>query len=188
MKVRDVVLGCAILLVGLFLGILWGVDIERFHTNYHKKQVEILLQLLTPETVFVNDKLPVLEDTFGLDRLSAITILSEVYRNAGLFDHDPDMILGLIEQESHFDPRATSSVKAKGLMQVMDWWFKWYNPGANQYDIRENIRMGCFVLWVYRNTSKTYEEALARYYAGANWDVYLDYSEQVLIKYKKWAD
>jgi len=175
--------------VGLIaIGVLIGINISRTAIRYQQRQVEKLLWLLTPATEWVRQRVHVLEDSFGLDRAAAIEILSEVWKSSQYFEHDPDIVLAIIEQESSFKRNALSSTGAMGLMQVMPEWWKRYNPNADFFSIKENIRLGCFVLWTYKNISQNEEEALARYYAGKNWDKFLVYSEEVQNKCVKWIN
>ena len=160
--------------------------IQRADTKYYKRQTEQLLWLLTPATEFVRPRISILEDSFKIDRATAIQILTEVYKASDFFELDPTLVLGLIEQESRFINTAISSAGAQGLTQVMPHWFREYSPYANPFDIKTSIRMGTFILWVYINISKDQEEALARYYAGNHWDSYLVYSKAVLEKQSKW--
>ena len=159
---------------------------QRADTKYYRRQTEQLLWLLTPATEFVRPRIAILEDSFKIDRTTAIQILTEVYKASDFFELDPTLVLGVMEQESRFIPTALSSAGAQGLMQIMPYWFSLYSPYANPYDIKISIRMGCFVLWTYQNISQNQEEALARYYAGNHWDSYFVYSKEVLEKQSKW--
>ena len=44
---------------------------------------------------------------------------SAVKRDAGTHGVDPYLVMGLIRQESAFDPRALSTANARGLMQLL---------------------------------------------------------------------
>jgi len=159
---------------------------QRADTKYYKRQTEQLLWLLTPATEFVRPRISILEDSFNIDRATAIQILTEIYKASDFFELDPTLVLSVVEQESRFISTAISSAGAQGLMQIMPHWFREYSPYANPYNIKTSIRMGCFVLWIYMNISNNQEEALARYYAGNHWTEYTSYSTQVLEKQSKW--
>ena len=87
---------------------------------------------------------------------------------------DPALVAALIRQESSFEPRATSPVGARGMMQVMPWVgkalaraekIKPWSPGL-LYDPSVNIRLGVVHL---RSFTRHYEHtamALAAYNAG----------------------
>jgi soluble lytic murein transglycosylase len=87
---------------------------------------------------------------------------------------DPALVAAVIRQESSFEPRATSPVGARGLMQVMPWVgralakaekIKPWSPGL-LYDPSVNIRLGVVHL---RSFTRHYEHpamALAAYNAG----------------------
>ena len=53
------------------------------------------------------------------DRLA---LLQLVYREAHRAELDPDLVLAVMQVESHFDQYAISRVGAQGLMQIMPFW------------------------------------------------------------------
>ena len=86
---------------------------------------------------------------------------------------DSTLVLGVIRQESAFDPRATSSANARGLMQVLP-----STAGAGSkrsrlaaerqlYSPGYNVRVGCrYLAGLIRAFSGNVEEAVAAYNAG----------------------
>jgi len=97
-----------------------------------------------------------------------------VQRQARANRLDPYLIMGLIRQESAFSPRATSSVNARGLMQVMPTTAsrskrpsRIRSTGKRLYNPTYNVRFGCSYL---RSLLKDFdgkpELALAAYNAG----------------------
>ena len=88
-------------------------------------------------------------------------------------DVDTDLILGLIREESLFDPNAVSHVGAMGLMQIMDYTGKKIKKDLNLkngdtfFDPEINIRMGTYYL---SNLIKKFDNniflALAAYNGG----------------------
>ncbi len=94
---------------------------------------------------------------------------------------DPYLVMGLIRQESAFDPNATSRANARGLMQVLP---QTASPTGRRrtavaqklYDPAYNVRLGCRYL---RRLLEMYqgslEQALAAYNAGEpRVDIWLD--------------
>ena len=75
-----------------------------------------------------------------------ITVQYEASR-AGL---DPQLVLGLIQQESNFRKYAVSSAGARGYMQVMPFWMGQIgNPEHDLFTLRTNLRYGCTILRYY---------------------------------------
>ena len=63
---------------------------------------------------------------------------------------DPQLILGLVEVESHFHRYAISKAGARGLMQVMPFWVRQIGrPEHNLFSTRTNLRYGCTILRYY---------------------------------------
>ena len=64
-----------------------------------------------------------------------------VEQYAAEYDLDPLLVYSFIRTESGFDPGATSSVDARGLMQMTEETFLWL-----LYDPDVSIRFGCYYL------------------------------------------
>ena len=95
-----------------------------------------------------------------------------VRRQARANGLDPYLVMGLIRQESAFNPRVTSSANARGLMQILPQTASRSRRGRARaarklYDPAYNVRFGCRYL---RNLLQTFdgdfEPALAAYHAG----------------------
>ena len=78
-----------------------------------------------------------------------------VEQYAAEYDLDPLLVYSFIRTESGFDPGATSSVDARGLMQMTEETFIWLRSKiapdegllfANLYDPETSIRFGCYYL------------------------------------------
>ena len=78
-----------------------------------------------------------------------------VEQYAAEYDLDPLLVYSFIRTESGFDPGATSSVDARGLMQMTEETFLWLRSKiapdegllfANLYDPETSIRFGCYYL------------------------------------------
>ena len=79
----------------------------------------------------------------------------QVEQWAAEYELDPLLVYAFIRTESGFDPAATSSVEARGLMQMPEETFIWLRSKiapdegllfANLYDPETSIRFGCYYL------------------------------------------
>jgi hypothetical protein len=77
----------------------------------------------------------------------------------------PELVLAVIDVESHFDRYAVSGAGAVGLMQVMPFWPRRLGVDNRLFgSIDFNVRMGCEILAYYmRVEHNDYRRALARY-------------------------
>jgi murein DD-endopeptidase MepM/ murein hydrolase activator NlpD len=108
--------------------------------------------------------------TIGDDCIERINSRAKQYvglvnKYANMHNLDPALVMAVIEQESGFNPNATSPTGAMGLMQLM--------PGtasdlgvSNAYDPEQNIMGGTKYLSQQYRTFGTIELALAAYNAG----------------------
>lgn len=99
------------------------------------------------------------------DPKERINILKSVHYEAKRANLEPELVLAVIEVESHFDRFAISVSGARGLMQVMPFWLDEINlSDKNLFKIRTNLRMGCTILRYYLDKeSNNLGPALARY-------------------------
>jgi hypothetical protein len=121
--------------------------------------------------------------------------LQFIHRIAFTYDIEPEFIMGIIQQESAWDARATSSAGAIGLMQLM--------PGtaadmgvSNAYDPEQNIRGGVrYINWLLNRYNGDKRTALMAYHAGpgnidrrgpTSLDLY--YANQVMRYYEYYLD
>ena len=79
----------------------------------------------------------------------------QVEQWAAEYELDPLLVYAFIRTESGFDPAATSSVEARGLMQMTEETFIWLRSKiapdegllfADLYDPETSIRFGCYYL------------------------------------------
>ena len=77
----------------------------------------------------------------------------------------PELVLAVIDVESHFNRYAVSSAGAVGLMQVMPFWPRKLGVDNRLFgNVEFNVRMGCEILAYYmRMEHNDYRRALARY-------------------------
>ena len=96
-----------------------------------------------------------------------IEILDHVYCEAKRdpsLQLPPDLVLALMEVESHFDRWAVSPAGAVGLMQVMPFWPRQLGVQNQLVKVAPNIRMGCEILRYYLKVENhNWTRALARY-------------------------
>jgi soluble lytic murein transglycosylase-like protein len=81
------------------------------------------------------------------DEESARRFLALVRYEAMRAGLDPQLVLAVIDVESHFRKYAVSRAGARGLMQVMPFWVKLIGvPGQDLFAERTNLRYGCTIL------------------------------------------
>ena len=104
-------------------------------------------------------------EPFIPDPAQRLNLLQQVHYEARRVDIDPELVLAVIEVESHFDEFAISVAGARGLMQVMPFWrMEIGRPQDNLTHVETNIRYGTVILKHYFEVSKgDLVEALARY-------------------------
>ena len=118
------------------------------------------------------------------DPAQRISLLKLIHSEASRAGLSPEIVLALIEVESHFDGYAVSSAGAQGMMQIMPFWkHEIGRPEDNLINIQTNLRYGCTILKYYLDREKgRLADALARYNGsyGQYW-----YSERVLDSWAK---
>ncbi len=113
-----------------------------------------------------------------------LTLLQLVYREAHRAELDPDLVLAVMQVESHFDRYAISRVGAQGLMQIMPFWrAELGRPMDNLMDVETNVIYGTTILSHYLDVSKgDLVEALGRYNGSKG---RLRYPEKVISAWRK---
>lgn len=98
-----------------------------------------------------------------------------VERYSREFSVDENLCYAVIRTESSFDPRATSSIGARGLMQLTEDTFDWVKsrlePQADttydeMYDPEKNIQYGIYLLGALTEQFGSVTNALCAYHAG----------------------
>ncbi len=117
---------------------------------------------------------------FIKDEKTRLTMLKQIHLEASRAKLQPELVLALIEVESHFDSYAISKSGAQGMMQVMPFWLDEIGrPDDNLIEMKTNLRMGCTILKYYMDMEENnLHKALARYNGSAGSKVY---SNKVLI-------
>ena len=113
-------------------------------------------------------------EKFVADTQTRIEILKRVHYEATRVGLEPELVLAVIEVESHFDEFAISVSGARGLMQVMPFWLNEIGiSDQNLFKIRTNLRMGCTILRYYMDMEPNdLGRALARYNGSLGKTVY----------------
>ena len=121
---------------------------------------------------------------FVKDEKTRLTMLRHIHREATRAGLQPELVLALIEVESHFDPYAISKSGAQGMMQIMPFWLDEIGrPDDNLIDMKTNLRMGCTILKYYMDMENNdLHRALARYNGSRGSKVY---SNKVLTALQK---
>jgi Transglycosylase SLT domain len=88
----------------------------------------------------------------------------------------PELVLAVIDVESHFDRYAVSHAGAVGLMQVMPFWPRRLGIDNRLFgSVDFNVRLGCEILAYYMHLERNdYRKALARYNGSAGRREYPD--------------
>lgn len=105
-----------------------------------------------------------------------LRLLRQIHAAATRSSLPPELVLAVIEVESHFDRFAISRVGAQGLMQVMPFWKDEIGrPDDNLTDNLTNLDYGCRILQFYlqREDGELYR-ALAAYNGSSGSRVYGD--------------
>ena len=107
---------------------------------------------------------------YRVDREDAAEIVEQAFISGKNHDVDLLLILAVIATESSFDPKAGSSVGAKGLMQVHAKVhakrFKEYGGLKAVHEVEAGIEVGTQILKEYLNKTGSLKGAL-KYYVGA---------------------
>lgn len=84
------------------------------------------------------------------DPAQRLELLRQIHAAASRAGVPPELVLAVIEVESHFDRFAISHVGAQGMMQVMPFWKDEIGrPDDNLTDNLTNLEYGCRILQFY---------------------------------------
>ncbi|TDG12705.1 lytic transglycosylase domain-containing protein [Seongchinamella unica] len=123
-------------------------------------------------------------ERFIEDPKHRLELLQDIHSAASRADLPPELVLSVIEVESHFDRFAISRVGAQGMMQVMPFWKDEIGrPDDNLTVNKTNFAYGCRILQFYLQRENGHlHRALARYNGSVGRRVY---SDKV---YRAWRD
>ena len=123
-------------------------------------------------------------ERFVKDPKHRLELLQDIHSAAVQADLPPELVLSVIEVESHFDRFAISRVGAQGMMQVMPFWKDEIGrPDDNLTVNKTNFAYGCRILQFYLQRENGHlHRALARYNGSVGRRVY---SDKV---YRAWRD
>jgi len=110
------------------------------------------------------------------DPAMRLHLLQDIHRYATRSELPPELVLAVIEVESHFDRYAVSRAGAQGLMQVMPFWKEEIGrPDDNLTRNSTNLSYGCRILQFYLQQAQgRLSIALARYNGSAGSRRYSD--------------
>jgi len=106
--------------------------------------------------------------------------LARIYGLSVQYGLDFDIAIRWLYTESRFNPKAVSSKGAIGICQLMPGTAKLIAdiidyPEYNLLNENNNLNLGfAFLSLLLRESDYNYEKALARYYAGPNWNYYVE--------------
>jgi soluble lytic murein transglycosylase-like protein len=110
------------------------------------------------------------------DPIHRLELLQDIHAAAVQAELPPELVLSVIEVESHFDRFAISRVGAQGMMQVMPFWKNEIGrPDDNLTLNKTNFAYGCRILQFYLQREKgDLHKGLARYNGSVGSRVYSD--------------
>ena len=113
-----------------------------------------------------------------------LELLRQIHAAASRAELPPELVLSVIEVESHFNRFAISSVGAQGMMQVMPFWKNEIGRQDDNLTVNKtNFEYGCRILQFYLQRENGHlHKALARYNGSVG---SRRYSDKV---YRAWRD
>ena len=99
-----------------------------------------------------------------------------VEKYSRVYDLDPHFVYAVIRTESDFTENATSSVGARGLMQITEATFDWIKNKLkdkestfdSMYEGEKAVQYGCYLLSYLKETLGSEQNVLCGYHAGVN--------------------
>ncbi|MBB1487440.1 lytic transglycosylase domain-containing protein [Oceanospirillum sediminis] len=123
-------------------------------------------------------------ESYISDSEQRIFLLQQVHHYARQNHLMPELVLAIIEVESHFRSHAVSPVGARGLMQVMPFWIQQIGQtGDDLFNLETNLKYGCQILSHYLLQSDNNLPMALALYNGSKGRT--SYPEKVM---KAWRD
>ena len=154
---------------------------KRKKVKDHKVLIIVIISVLTIilVTAFIfRDKIREKLSDYGPNIFMTTDYEEYVLKYSKEYDIDPRFVFAIINTESHFNPKATSNVGARGLMQLMEEAYDWVkfrlidereHTFDDMYDPELNIEYGTFMLsYLYEKFDHSYELTAAAYHGGMN--------------------
>lgn len=191
----GIVAGCV--LAGVGAGFAGGLALAQSRTNETASTAPQVAEAVTEEFEEFGPPLvenEVLSDEVALEQARALGLLDAVRETrptlrTGIVERlgiafvreghrngiDPVLLAAVARVESHYNPFATSSVGARGVLQVRPMTGRWMLSYDNEeliddgelYDLETNVQLGARYLASLLTRTKTLEEALVAYNRGA---------------------
>jgi hypothetical protein len=172
---------CGLLILGLILGLAWMHGQIRGLTEIiYGQEIRIMgAEKQIPNVVRYTNIVRELTEK-GKDKLTAFEIVEmariiiiECQEHSDI-SLTPDLIFGLIERESAFNPKAFSPARAYGLMQPIQGTFEFHLPALGHpifseelaYNPIVNLQVGIAEMVRLRQTFGEWEKALTAYFWG----------------------
>lgn len=179
------------LVITLTTGIAQGRDVDTFHLPDAAtlKQMRQAIESAESFTDRYEAEVWLISKSSQLERFipdvqQRLDLLRLIHREAIRTDLSPEVVLAVIEVESHFNRYALSPAGALGLMQVMPFWKELIGSADdNLVDVQTNLRYGCTILKHYLDIeSGQLVPALARYNGsyGQTW-----YPDRVRVAWER---
>ena len=144
------------------------------------KNIALIKKLETleePDATLEKDIKDYIESKYSLvPSIVAADIAKNVVKYSKEGNISPELVLGIIEVESSFNPMAISSKKARGLMQLMAEWAKKFGieKVTDFHDIDTNIKYGIEVLKIHIDEDGKGNVTKGLYYYVGKSDTYAD--------------
>lgn len=137
-------------------------------TKYAIKVVSLLAVIIALTSIGVSNTLAQAKRNKSYSSFNGLPpqLAQEIITTANYYGLDPNLLFEVIKQESGFNPKATSSKNARGLMQMIPSTAKRFGV-RDAYNPRDNLHGGCrYFVWLLRRYNGRLDLALAGYNAG----------------------
>lgn len=180
-------------------GITFSVQQNGIHTmklKEYKQKIELMNQRVTDLTKEQNKTvIPIIKRLRPqLDDEIVDLINTAIIKHSFEYRLPPEFVVYLMDRESRFNPLAKSKAGALGLMQIMpkahkDKLEKMGITVQQIYHIDNNVRLGCWILREYMNTTGSIEKALTRYVGGTHdgyvKDILIGFTNEMVVPKKE---